>query len=67
MHTGTVRLFNPKEGYGFISRRDPGRDVFVHIRDVESGVLAEGVTVSFELTMGERGPRAQSIRRVESD
>jgi len=67
MHTGTVRFFNPKGGYGFISRRDPGRDVFAHIRDVESGVLSEGITVRFELTMGERGPRAQSIRCVETD
>jgi len=53
--------------YGFISRDDPGRDVFAHIRDIESGVLAEGIAVQFELTMGERGPRAQSIRCVETD
>ncbi|MFC6716009.1 cold-shock protein [Natrialbaceae archaeon GCM10025810] len=66
MPTGTVRFYNPKEGDGFISRPEPGRDVFVHIRDSDASILKEGVTVSFELAFGDRGPRALAVERVDS-
>lgn len=64
MSSGRVRLYNQKEGYGFI-QRDVGADVFVHTRDVENGSLAEHDRVEFDIVSSERGPRAEAITIVE--
>jgi CspA family cold shock protein len=48
---GTVKWFNPTEGYGFIQPVGGGRDVFVHISAVErSGLssLREGQAIEYE-------------------
>lgn len=57
MATGTVKWFNNKKGYGFITPDEGGADVFVHISAVRKAglkTLNEGVKISYEL-MSERG------------
>ena len=57
MATGTVKWFNNKKGYGFITPDEGGADVFVHISAVQQAglkTLNEGVKISYEL-MSERG------------
>lgn len=60
---GTVRWFNKRKGYGFISD-EQGKDVFVHYSGINmEGYknLEEGQAVEFELTQGEKGPQATNV------
>lgn len=55
---GQVKFFNQTRGYGFIAPESGGKDVFVHISELEkSGLstLGEGDKVSFELENDQRG------------
>lgn len=64
---GTVKWFNDAKGYGFITRDDGQKDVFVHFSAIGgSGFksLAEGDTVEFEVTNGDKGPQASNVRKV---
>jgi len=60
MQQGTIRFYNEKEAYGFIDRKQPGRDVFLHLRSIKQGVPEIDATVEFEIEYSERGPRAES-------
>jgi len=63
MPEGTVKWFNQRKGYGFISTPD-GRDVFVHYSNIAGGgfkTLEEGDTVNFDVVDGEKGPRAENV------
>ncbi len=65
MTTGTVKFFSMGRGFGFITPDDGGKDVFVHITQVErAGMtsLTEGQKVSFEVQQDTRGPRAVNLQ-----
>ena len=64
---GTVKWFNPKKGYGFITRDDGQGDVFVHFTAIkEDGfkTLEEGQKVEFEIVHEERGEKAQNVVKI---
>lgn len=68
MATGTIKWFNPAKGYGFITPDEGGKDVFVHITEVErAGMtsLSEGQKVSFEVINDPRGLKATNLASVE--
>ncbi len=66
MATGTVKWFDEKEGYGFITE-DGGKDVFVHYSAIVGNgfrKLAEGEKVTFEIKEGAKGPQADQVQAI---
>ena len=62
---GTVKWFDDRKGYGFISRAN-GKDVFVHFSNiVQEGFksLKEGDRVTFDVQETERGLQAVNVMR----
>ena len=62
---GTVKWFDGRKGFGFISSED-GTDVFVHFsalagNDDEYKTLNENDEVEFEVTEGQKGPQASNV------
>jgi CspA family cold shock protein len=63
MKTGTVKWFDSKKGFGFISC-DDGKDVFVHFSAITSNgfkTLEEGQKVNFDIVEGQKGPQASNV------
>ena len=63
---GTVKWFNAKKGFGFISDEE-GKDVFVHFSALQMDgfkVLEEGDEVEFEVIDGEKGPHAANVTKL---
>ncbi len=70
--TGIVKWFDSKKGYGFITRANGEKDVFVHATDLrKSGIededVDEGQALQFEVATTPRGIKAVKLSRQAAD
>jgi len=66
MEKGTVKWFNDKKGFGFITP-ESGPDVFVHHTAIIADgfkTLSEGDKVEFEIVNGAKGPGAANVKKI---
>ncbi|GAB63503.1 MAG: cold-shock protein [Candidatus Jettenia sp.] len=66
MAAGTVKWFNDKKGFGFITQ-DNGTDVFVHQTEIQGSgfrTLAEGDKVDFEVIKDQKGYKAAKVVKL---
>ncbi|OGW72165.1 MAG: cold-shock protein [Omnitrophica bacterium GWA2_52_12] len=63
MAKGTVKWFNNKKGFGFITP-ESGNDLFVHFSGIKSDgfkSLEEGMKVEFDVQQGPKGEQAVNV------
>ncbi len=60
-HIGTVKWYNSTKGYGFITPKDSGKDVFVHSSALASAGLNElGENQKVEYTLIEKNGKTSA-------
>jgi CspA family cold shock protein len=62
---GTVKWFNEKKGFGFITPDDGSEDLFVHHSNIDGEgfrSLQDGQAVEYEVGEGRKGPQATTVR-----
>ena len=69
MNTGTVKSFDTKKGYGFVSdSASNNKEYFVHFSEIQSDnfkTLEEGQKVTFEIGEGAKGPVAKNVTTTD--
>ena len=63
-NTGTVKWFDAKKGYGFITPSNGEKDLFVHHTSLQMEgfkTLNEAQTVTYEVGDSDRGPVATNV------
>jgi cold shock protein len=67
--TGVVKWFNPEKGFGFITRDNGEKDVFVHHSAIQGSgfrTLNDGERVEFDVVQGQKGPAAENVMRLDA-
>ena len=68
MTKGTVKWFDRKKGYGFITA-DSGEEVFVHFSSITGAgfkFLDDGEKVEFEMEKDGKGLKAKNVNRSKA-
>ena len=60
MKEGTVKFFNNAKGFGFITVKDSGEEVFVHTSNLIDEIR-ENDNVTFDIEEGEKGLSAIKV------
>jgi CspA family cold shock protein len=62
---GRVKWFDTAKGYGFIMPDDGGKDVFVHLTEVQKAgytALVDGAAVTFDIVFSNGKPVAGNLQ-----
>jgi CspA family cold shock protein len=68
MFKGTVKQLMRERGFGFISAED-GREIFFHrseLQNVDFDKLQQGDPLEFNVTKGDKGPKATDIKKTSA-
>ena len=61
MISGTIKMWNDSEGWGFIEG-DDGEDYFLNIANIRKGQSIQvNYRVKFDVNQGQRGPEAENV------
>lgn len=64
MTEGTVKFFNIRKNFGFITG-DDGKEYFVHSSGLTEGTsINEGDKVTFNIVEGDKGPKAEDVKKL---
>jgi len=61
---GTVKWFNDKKGFGFIEPAEGGKDLFVHMSEIQMDgfkTLKDGQNVDYQAGTSDKGPCATNV------
>ncbi|HLS38950.1 MAG TPA: cold shock domain-containing protein [Sphingobacterium bovisgrunnientis] len=61
MQQGTVKFFNETKGFGFITPRDGGQDLFVHMTGLVDNIR-QNDEVTYNVEQGRNGLNATNVR-----
>ena len=67
MARGTVKWFNEKKGFGFITPDDGSEELFIHHSNIAGEgfkTLHEGQVVEYNKGQGRKGPEATNVTPV---
>ena len=65
MPEGTVKWYDAKKGFGFITRTDTNEDVFVHWSGIQKDgfkSLEQNQRVTFDIITSDRGAKAENVK-----
>lgn len=63
MQEGTVKFFNEAKGFGFITVKETGNEIFVHTSQIIDNIR-EDDKVSFKIEQGQKGLMATNVKRI---
>lgn len=64
---GSVKWFDEKKGFGFITREDGQPDVFLHFSAIKGDgfkTLAKDQKVEFDVEQGQKGLQAANVEAI---
>ena len=60
MQEGTVKFFNEEKGFGFITPKKGGSEIFVHASGLTESIR-ENDEVRYDVAEGKKGPNAVNV------
>lgn len=64
-HTGTVKFYNEKKEFGFITEEQTGKDYFIGGRSLKGVKIQTGDFVEFDTEETAKGHAAINVKKVE--